>query len=117
MYVKTYNINIKQIIFYKTQDDKCPYYIWFNKLDKSIKARILTRLEKLEEGHYGDFKKLSNDLYELRCKFGSGYRIYFSEVENIIIIILCAGDKSTQSKDIEKAKLYIKDYKERYKND
>ena len=86
-------------------------------LIKVSKQEFLRGLKKLEEGHYGDFKKLSNDLYELRCKFGSGYRIYFSEVENIIIIILCAGDKSTQSKDIEKAKLYIKDYKERYKND
>ena len=108
---------MKHIIFYTTQDKKCPYHIWFNKLDKAIKTRIISRFEKLEEGHYGDYKKISSDLYELRCKFGSGYRIYFTEIENIIIIILCAGNKSTQSKDIEKAKLYIKDYKERYKND
>ena len=70
------------------------------------------RIDKLEEGYYGDYKCVSNDLFELRCKFGSGYRIYFTEEENIIVLILCAGDKSTQKKDIQKAKNIIKEIKE-----
>ncbi len=111
MYVIAYNISMKQIIYYVTEDGKCPYKIWFNKLDKVVKARIANRVLKLEEGHYGDCKKLSSDLSELRFKFGSGYRVYYTETENTIIILLLGGDKSTQSKDIEKSKEFIKDLK------
>ena len=103
---------MKQIIYYTTIDNKCPYLDWYNSLDKNIRKRIDMRIDKLEEGHYGDYKCISNDLFELRCKFGSGYRIYFTEEENIIVLILCAGDKSTQKKDIQKAKEIIKEIKE-----
>ena len=108
---------MKQIIYYTTIDNKCPYLDWYNSLDKSIRKRIDMRIDKLEEGHYGDCKCISNDLFELRCKFGSGYRIYFTEEENVIVLILCAGDKSTQKKDIQKAKEIIKEIKEeKYEN-
>ena len=52
-------------------------------------------------------------LWELRLHFGSGYRVYFAIFDDEIVILLCGGDKSTQSRDIEKAKRYIKDLKER----
>lgn len=110
-----YNINMKEILTYKTKDGKCPFDIWMNSLDNSMKVRVSKRIERIEEGNYGDYKKLDNELSELRFKFGSGYRIYFAEVDNIIIILLCAGDKSTQVKDIEKAKEYLQDLKERNK--
>lgn len=103
---------MKKIIYYVTEDGKCPFDIWFNKLDKSVKARVLSRIERLEEGHYGDYKCIAEDLYELRLKFASGYRIYFTEQNNIIIMILCAGDKSTQRNDIKKAKEIIENIKE-----
>ena len=103
---------MKKILYYKTSDGKCPYLDWYNSLDKGIKQRIDRRIDRLEEGNYGDFKLISPDLYELRCKFGSGYRIYFAEQDNVIILILCAGDKSSQRKDIEKAKSIINEIKE-----
>ncbi len=108
-----YNVNMKQILTYKTSTGKCPYEDWFYKLDKTTQARIEKRLERVEEGNYGDFKKLDSDISELRFNFGSGYRIYFSEAENIIVILLCAGDKSTQTEDIKKAKKYLNDLIER----
>lgn len=64
------------------------------------------------QGNLGDYKSLGEDLYELRLHFGSGYRIYYGELEDIIILLLCGGDKSTQSRDIIKAKNYFKEYKE-----
>lgn len=106
---------MKQILAYKTSKGKCPYDEWFYKLDKVMQARIEKRLERLEEGNYGDFKKLDKDISELRFAFGSGYRIYFAEANNIIIILLCAGDKSTQTDDIKKAKQYLNDLIERNK--
>lgn len=103
---------MKQILYYTTSSNKCPYLDWYHSLDNSIKKRIDMRIDKLEEGQYGDYKCISQDLYELRYKFGSGYRIYFTEQDDIIILILCAGDKSTQSKDIQKAKDIINKIKE-----
>ena len=106
---------MKEILTYKTPDGKCPFDIWLNNLDNSMKVRVSKRMERVVEGNYGDCKKIDNDISELRFKFGAGYRIYFTEVENIIVVLLCGGDKSTQSKDIEKAKEYLQDLKERNK--
>ena len=87
----------------------------FYKLDKTSQARIEKRLERVEEGNYGDFKKLNDNLSELRFTFGGGYRIYFTEINDIIIILLCAGNKNSQSDDIKKAKKYLDDLIERNK--
>lgn len=102
---------MKQINFYTSQNNKCYFIEWFNDLDNSIKQRVLKRINQLEEGNYGDCKKISVDLSELRLNFGSGYRIYYTETDNTIILILCAGDKSTQTKDIKKAQCIINEIK------
>ena len=81
-------------------------------MDKSVRQQVDCRIDRLEEGNYGDYKRISNDLFELRFKMGSGYRIYFTESQDVIILILCAGDKSSQSKDIAKAKTIINEIKE-----
>jgi len=112
-----YNVNMKEIIYYKTIEGKCPYQKWFFKLDKSIQIRITDRLERVVEGNYGDFKPLGSDISELKFTVGKGYRIYFAEQDNIVVIILSGGDKSDQSNDIKKAKEYFKDYIERNKNE
>ena len=104
---------MKQILTYKTVNNKCPYEEWFYKLDKATQARVEKRLERVEEGNLGDFKKMDSNISELRLVFGSGYRIYFTETNEIIIILLCAGDKSTQQIDIKKAKMYLNDLIER----
>ena len=70
-------------------------------------------MDRVEVGNYGDYKPLGDGVYELKLHFGSGYRVYFAEYDNIIVILLCGGDKSTQSKDIEIAKTYWKELLER----
>lgn len=79
---------------------------WFRKLnDLKAKAKILFRLQKLEpEEHFGDCKTVGNGIRELKINYAKGYRIYFKETHGKIIILLIGGDKSTQQKDIEKAK-------------
>ena len=79
---------------------------WLKKLkDLGGKAKILFRIQKLEnEEHFGDWKPVGNGISELKINFANGYRVYFKETDGKIIVLLIGGDKSTQQKDIEKAK-------------
>lgn len=78
---------------------------WLGKLkDSRVKAQIASRIYRLENGLMGDVKPVGSGLSELRIHLGSGFRIYFKQVGDQIILLLCGGDKSTQQKDIEKAK-------------
>nr|MBF0222872.1 type II toxin-antitoxin system RelE/ParE family toxin [Desulfobulbaceae bacterium] len=80
------------------------YNKWFAKLkDVSIKVKVLARLNRIENGNFGDFKKIGPDLFELRFFFGSGLRIYYTIQDGRVVFLLAGGDKSTQAKDIEKA--------------
>ena len=92
-------------------NDKAPFIEWINSLDKVTKSRIQSRLTRLLENNFGDYKKIDNEISELRLKFGAGYRIYFTEIDNIIILLINGGDKSTQSKDIEKAKIILQKWR------
>ena len=78
---------------------------WLKKLkDSSVKARIASRIYRLENGLMGDVKPVGSGISELRIHLGSGFRIYFKQVGDQIILLLCGGDKSTQQKDINKAR-------------
>lgn len=84
---------------------------WLKKLrDDKARIKILVRLSKIEnDNHLGDYKNVGDNIFELRIDYGTGYRIYFVFENNIIILLLCGGDKSTQQKDIEKAKFINKE--------
>ncbi len=79
---------------------------WLRKLkDLRAKAKILFRIQKLEnEEHFGDFKFVGDGIVELRIDYAKGYRVYLKEEDGKIIVLLVGGDKSTQQKDIDKAK-------------
>ncbi len=92
---------------------KIPYLKWIDAIkDKEIRIRIQQRIRRLELGNFGNCKALKDGVYELKLDFESGHRIYYGLEGKKIIILLCAGDKSTQRDDIEKAKKFWKDYKE-----
>lgn len=87
---------------------------WLNNLkDPTIRMRIRRRLDRLELGNLGDCKPVGEGVSELRLAFGSGYRIYFAEEDDVIIILLCAGDKSSQKNDIKTAKIYWHELEEK----
>ena len=105
---------MKELLIYDLKNGKEPFSIWLNSIKDSItRARIKSAVLRLSNDNFGDCKKINNNISEMRLHFGSGYRVYFSELDDIIVLLLCGGDKSTQSKDIEKANIYLKDYKER----
>ncbi len=97
----------KQVIAYAEDNGREPFTEWLNNLRDSVgRNRIRARLFRLEQGHYGDCKLVGEGAKELRMFFGSGYRIYFGEYGNNIIILLCGGDKDSQDNDIQQAKVY-----------
>jgi putative addiction module killer protein len=77
--------------------------------DRKSKARILARLDSVRLGNLGDWKSIGGALRELRVHTGPGYRLYFVQRQNVVILLLCGGSKSTQVRDIEKAKRLLKE--------
>lgn len=81
------------------------YAKWYRSLkDKAAKGRITARILRLGLGHFGDTKSVGDGVHELRLHFSPGYRIYFTQRGEQIILLLCGGDKGSQSRDINRAK-------------
>ena len=80
--------------------------------DEHARGLIASRLDRLAFGHAGDVKPVGQGISELRIHYGPGYRIYFHKRGNTIIVLLCGGDKSTQTKDIEAAKQLAAEWSE-----
>jgi putative addiction module killer protein len=99
-------------VFKNNENDHEPYTEWFLSLDSVTQKRIFTRITRLQVGNFGDCKQVERHIFELRCFFGSGYRIYFGKEGRNIVILLCGGDKGTQRKDINKAVQYWSIYNE-----
>ena len=84
---------------------------WLLKLkDIQAKVSILRRIKRVRAGNFGDHKALGDKVSELRITTGPGYRVYYTQKGDEIIVLLVGGDKSSQSKDIEKAKQMAKEY-------
>ena len=94
---------------YKLRSTK-QYDKWFSKLKEStVKTRILARLDRIENGNFGDFKQISPSLFELRFFFGAGLRICYTIQNSKVVLLLTGGNKASQEKDIEKAAELLKE--------
>jgi putative addiction module killer protein len=80
--------------------------------DRSVKIKILARLDRIENGNFGDHKQIDKNLFELRFFFGAGYRIYYTIKGNTVVILPTGGNKATQAKDIKKATALLNDLEE-----
>lgn len=97
---------------YRTVTGICPFQKWFDDLkDRKAQVAIDLRLERIRLGNCGHCKALGDGIFELKLDIGPGYRVYFGKVGMHVILLLCGGDKKTQSKDIARAKKYFQDYK------
>ena len=79
--------------------------------DPSTKAKIASRVNRLAHGLPGDVKPIGEGLSELRCHFGAGYRVYYYQDQEVLILLINGGDKKNQSNDIKKAKQIFQDWK------
>ena len=103
-----------KIDFYTTSTGKQPFADWQDKRDATIDSIIDARLVRVRLGNFGDCTRIkgSKDIWELRIDFGPGYRIYYAKENLNLIILLVAGIKKDQTKDITKAERYWLDHKE-----
>jgi putative addiction module killer protein len=86
---------------------------WFESLkDKQTARRIQARIDRAEEGNFGDHKGVGEGVSEMRIHHGPGFRVYFTQHGLEIVILLAGGDKSSQSKDIETAHELARQLKE-----
>jgi putative addiction module killer protein len=80
------------------------FTIWLDGLnDVSATARIIARIRRFELGNPGDVKSVGGGVSEMRIDYGPGYRLYFTRRGKTVVILLCGGDKRSQSKDIKAA--------------
>lgn len=78
---------------------------WFKRLrDRKAKARIQARIDRVQMGHFGDIAPVGEGVSELRIFYGPGYRVYFVQRGDVVVILLSGGDKGSQNADIAKAK-------------
>lgn len=83
---------------------------WFSRLkDPRVQARLLLRLRRLSNGHWGDAKPLGGEVIELREHFGPGWRIYCYRQSALDVLVLIGGVKKTQAADIRRAKILVQE--------
>ena len=95
---------------YQKLDGTEPFVLWIRGLrDAQGRATIRVRINRMQSGNFANCEPVGQGVHELKVDFGPGYRVYFGEDGNLIVLLL-GGDKSTQSRDIRKSKDYWRDY-------
>lgn len=117
-FIKTNQLRVNRIVIavsypveYNSMDILQTAYFssWFSKLkDKKAKACIQMRIDRAEDGNFGDHKFVGVGVLEMRIDYGPGYRVYYTLRGGLLIILLAGGDKSSQEKDIRKAQALAK---------
>lgn len=107
-----------KVVHYLTENGEDPYQQWVERL-RDLRARIavLRRIDRAAQGNFGDHKSCRDGVCELRIDHGPGYRVYYFQHGELMIILLCGGDKSSQRKDIDKALEYKADFLRRFKEE
>jgi len=106
--------DVIEIRHYLSRAGKDIFDDWLTELtDARAQAKIAVRINRLAAGNFGDCKSLRQGLYELRIDWGPGYRVYYAMIGRVCVLLLCGGDKRKQSRDIERALQFLKDYKGR----
>ena len=106
--------NEQEVRVYARSDGSEPFTQWIRGLrDGATRNRIRQRIARVRLGNFGDTRSVGEGVQELRIPFGPGYRVYFGREGDAAVILLCGGDKSTQTRDIERARDYWRDHRSR----
>jgi putative addiction module killer protein len=104
--------NSRALKIYETDSGKRPFDEWLDDLkDPMTRARVRARLDRVATGNFGDAKSVGDGVFELRFTVGAGIRVYYGQDGDTLVVLLLGGDKSSQDKDIVRAKQFWADYK------
>jgi putative addiction module killer protein len=95
------------------RNGRVPFQVWVDALDKQAQAKITVALTRLARGNRSQVKGVGSGVAELKVDFGPGYRIYFGQDAQTLVILLAGGTKKRQGEDITTAKSRWAEYKER----
>ncbi len=105
----------QEVEIYETRSGQSPFWDWVNGLSVfQLRSAVTRRIDRMCFGNFGDHRALGDGLFELRIHDGPGLRVYYGRLGNRVVIVLSGGDKSRQLKDIHRAHMYWREYKERY---
>ena len=103
-----------ELLRYQRDDGREPFTEWLDAMrDKVAQARIRVRLRQVQAGNFGDCESVGDGVTELRIHVGAGYRAYFGRHGKSVVILLCGGDKRSQSADIKQARALWMEWKRR----
>jgi len=87
---------------------------WLEKLrDHRAKIIIVNHIQRMQDDNMGNLKPVGDGVYEKKIDYGLGYRLYFCQLDDVWVLLLCGGDKSSQKDDIKNAKKIKEDCSER----
>ena len=99
-----------RLVRYVTPEGRDYFGEWFDALSSEVRGRVQARLDRIEFDNYGDHRVLRGGIAELRLDFGPGYRVYFGRDAEDLVVLLAAGAKQRQSRDIERARRLWQQY-------
>jgi putative addiction module killer protein len=104
----------QEVRVFARSDGSEPFTDWLRELrDGEARNRIRQRIARLRLGNFGDTRSVGDGVHELRIHSGPGYRLYFGRERDVLVILLCGGDKGSQDRDVDRAKEYWREHRSR----
>jgi putative addiction module killer protein len=104
---------MRNIVDYVTEDGLSPFERWFARLNVTAAAKVAVALYRLEQGNLSNTKSVGKGVFGYRIHFGPGYRVYFGQDGETLVILLAGGTKKRQNQDIQQAQRRWADYPQR----
>ncbi len=101
-----------KVVHYVSEEGTDHFDTWFRNQTPEARARVQTRIDRVELGNFGDYKSVGGGVSELRIDFGPGYRVYYGHDGEELVVLLNGGTKKRQTGDIAKGQAYWKAYKQ-----
>jgi putative addiction module killer protein len=101
-----------EIRYYVSSADRQPFAEWYADLDAAARAKVTRAIVRLEQGNFSNIKTVGEGVFEYRIDFGPGYRVYFGQDGQALVILLTGGTKKRQQRDIDAAHAYWSEYKQ-----
>ena len=105
-----------EVVRYIGSDGSDDFGTWLEEQSSEIRARIQTRIDRMELGNFGDHRGVGAGVFELRVHHGPGYRVYYGRDGDLLVILLAAGTKKRQSRDIDRAIVNWRAYRQEKRN-